>query len=131
MLNYTSHPLSRLVTAHFVAVTPTEYALHWLTGHPGYPMQGEELKTIQVPSVCLVSLHSPVSSSRCCHLSSGGYTTNQPTSPEDIPFSPEQKGQAASLSNSQSQVSMPRCGPILPLSTLLPFTPVLSSHVTH
>ena len=23
-----------------------EYIMHWLTGHPGYPMQGEGLKTI-------------------------------------------------------------------------------------
>ena len=42
-------------------IAPTEYALHWLAGHPGYPMQGEGRKTIQVPSVCPLSPDSPVS----------------------------------------------------------------------
>ena len=111
-------------------IVPTEHALHWLTRHLGYPMQGEGLETIQVSSVHPVSLHSPVSSPRCCCLSSGGYTTDQPASPKDIPFSPEQEGQAASSNNNPSQASMPRCGPVSPLSTLLPFTPI-SPHHSH
>ena len=56
-------------------------------------MQEEGLKTIQVPSVCPLSPDSPVSPQRHHHLSSGGYTTNQPASPKDILFSPEQEGQ--------------------------------------
>ena len=60
-------------------------------------MQGEGLETVQVPSVRLVSPNSPASSPRRCRLSSGGYTTNQPISPEDIPLSPEQEGQCHGL----------------------------------
>ena len=82
-------------------ITPTKYAHAWLAGHLGHPMQGEGLEAVQVPSVHPVSPHSPVSSPRHCHLSSGGYTTNQPASPEDIPLSPELEGQAASLISSQ------------------------------
>ena len=54
--------------------------------------------------------------------------TDQPASPEDIPLSPEQEGQAASPVGSQSQASMPRRGPVSPLSTLLPFTPISPHH---
>ena len=109
-------------------IAPTQYALEWLAGHPDRPMQGEGLETVQVPSVRPLSPDSPVSPQRRRRLSSGGYTTDQPASPEDIPFSPEQEGQAASLVGSQGQASMPRCGPILPLSTLLPFTPISPHH---
>ena len=109
-------------------IAPTQYALEWLAGHPDRPMQGEGLETIQVPSVHPLSLDSPVSAQRHCRLSSGGYTTDQPASPEDIPLSPEQEGQAASPVGSQSQVSMSRRGPISPLSTLLPFTPISPHH---
>ena len=71
-------------------IAPTQYALKWLAGHPDCPMQGEGLETVQVPSVRLLSPDSPVSAQRRCRLSSGGYTTDQPASPEDIPLSPEQ-----------------------------------------
>ena len=111
-------------------IAPTQYALEWLAGHPDRPMQGEGLKTVQVPSVRLISPNSPASSPRRRRLSSGGYTTNQPISPEDIPLSPEQEGQATSLVGSQSQASGPRRGPVSPLNTLLPFTPI-SSHHSH
>ena len=64
-----------------------EYALHWLTNHPGYTMQGEGLESIQVPSVCPVSPNSPVSSTRCHRLDSGGgWTSKPPASPESIPI---------------------------------------------
>ena len=109
-------------------IAPTQYALEWLAGHPDRPMQGEGLETVQVPSVRPLSPNSPTSSPRCRRLSSGGYTTDQPFSPEDIPLSPEQEGQAASLVSSQSQASVPRHGPISPLSTLLPFTPISPHH---
>ena len=109
-------------------IAPTEYALAWLARHLGHPMQGEGLETIQVPSVRPVSPNSPTSSPRCCHLSSGGYATDQPASPKDIPLSPEQEGQAASPIGSQSQASMPRRGPVSPLSALLPFTSILPHH---
>ena len=109
-------------------IAPTQYALKWLAGHPDCPMQGEGLETVQVPSVCLLSLDSPVSAQRRRRLSSGGYTIDQPASPEDIPLSPEQEGQAASPVGSQSQASMSRRGPISPLSTLLPFTPISPHH---
>ena len=85
----------------FPMLAPTQYALEWLAGHPDCPMQGEGLETVQVPSVCPLSPHSPVSAQRRRRLSSGGYTTDQPASPEDIPFSPEQEGQAASPVSSQ------------------------------
>ena len=111
-------------------IAPTQYALEWLAGHPDRPMQGEGLETVQVPSVRPLSPNSPASSLRRCRLSSGGYTTDQPISPESIPLSPEQEGQAASPDSSQSQESMPRRGPISPLSTLLPFTPI-SPHHSH
>ena len=109
-------------------IAPTKYALAWLAGHPGHPMQGEGLETVQVPSVCPLSPNSPVSPQRHCRLSSGGYTTNQPASPEDIPLSPELEGQAASPIGSQSQASMSRHGPVSPLSALLPFTPISPHH---
>ena len=41
-------------------IVPTQYALEWLAGHPDRPMQGEGLETVQVPSVRLLSLDSPV-----------------------------------------------------------------------
>ena len=109
-------------------ITSHEYALHWLANHLGYTMQGEELESIQVPSVHPVSPNSPASSPRRRRLSSGGYTTDQPFSPEDIPLSPEQEGQAASPSGSQSPRVMPGRGPVSPLSALLPFTPISPSH---
>ena len=109
-------------------IAPTQYALEWLAGHPDRPMQGEGLETVQVPSVRPLSPDSPVSAQRHRRLSSGGYTTDQPISPEDIPLSPEQEGQAASPSGSQSQGSIPGRGPISPLSTLLPFTPISPSY---
>ena len=109
-------------------IAPTQNTLEWLAGHPDHPMQGEGLETVQVPSVRPVSPNSSASSPRCRRLSSGGYTTDQPASPEDIPLSPKQEGQAASPVSSQSQASMPRRRPILPLSTLLPFTPISPHH---
>ena len=109
-------------------IAPTQYTLEWLAGHPDRPMQGEGLETVQVPSVRPLSPNSPASSPRRRRLSSGGYTTDQPVSPEDIPLSPEQEGQAASPSGSQSPRNMPGRGPVSPLSTLLPFTPISPSH---
>ena len=109
-------------------IAPTQYALEWLAGHPDRPMQGEGLETVQVSSVRPLSPDSPVSAQRHHRLSSGGYTTDQPLSPEDIPLSPEQEGQAASPVGSQSQASVPRRGPVSPLSTLLPFTPISPHH---
>ena len=109
-------------------IAPTQYALEWLAGHPDRPMQGEGLETVQVPSVRPLSPDSPVSAQRRRRLSSGGYTTDQPISPEDIPLSPEQEGQAASPVGSQSKGSIPRRGPISPLSGLLPFTPISPDH---
>ena len=111
-------------------IAPTQYTLEWLAGHPDRPMQREGLETVQVPSVRPLSPDSPVSAQRRRRLSSGGYTTDQPNSPEDIPLSPEQERQAASPSGSQSQRPMPGRGPISPLSTLLPFTPI-SPHHSH
>ena len=109
-------------------IAPTQYALEWLAGHPDCPMQGEGLETVQVPSVRPLSPDSPVSAQRRRRLSSGGYTTDQPISPEDIPLSPEQEGQAASPVGSQGQASMPRRRPASPLSALLPFTPISPHH---
>ena len=109
-------------------IAPTQYALEWLAGHPDRPMQGEGLETVQVPSVRPLSPNSPVSAQRCRRLSSGGYTTDQPVSPEDIPLSPEQEGQAASPSGSQGPRDMPGRGPVSPLSALLPFTPISPSY---
>ena len=111
-------------------IVPTQYTLEWLAGHSDHPMQGEGLETVQVPSVRPLSPDSPVSAQRHRRLSSGGYTTDQPVSPEDIPLSPEQEGQAASPVGSQGRASMSRRGPISPLSTLLPFTPI-SPHHSH
>ena len=81
-----------------------KYTLHWLANHPGYTMQGEGLKSIQVPSIRLVSLNSPVSSTRCCHLSSGGGWTSKPSiSPESIPISPDPQSQEQGPCDSQVQ----------------------------
>ena len=81
-----------------------EYALHWLADHPGYAMQGEGLESVQVPSVCPVSLDSPVSSTRHRHLDSGGgWTSKPPISPESIPISPDLQSQEQSMRNSQVQ----------------------------
>ena len=81
-----------------------EYALHWLANHPGYAMQGEGLKSIQVPSVCPVSLNSPVSSTRRCRLNSGGgWTSDPPISPGSIPISPDLQSQEQGLHDSQVQ----------------------------
>ena len=73
-------------------IVPTKYTLEWLAGHLDHPMQGEGLKTVQVPSIRPLSPDSPVSAQRRRRLSSGGYTTDQPISPEDIPLSLEQEG---------------------------------------
>ena len=69
-------------------ITPTQYALEWLAGHPDRPMQGEGLETVQVPSVRPISLNSPASSPRHHRLSSGGYTTDQPISVTFYSFYP-------------------------------------------
>ena len=81
-----------------------EYILHWLADHPGYTMQGEGLESIQVPSVCLVSPNSPVSSTRHCHLDSGeGWTSKPPASPESIPIPTDIQSQEQSPCDSQVQ----------------------------
>ena len=79
-----------------------EYALHWLADHPGYAMQGEGLEGIQVPSVRPVSLNSPASCTRHCHLDSrGGWTSKPPVSPESIPIHSDLQSQEQSLHDSQ------------------------------
>ena len=81
-----------------------EYALHWLTDHLGYAMQGEGLKSIQVPSVCPVSLNSPVSATRRRRLDSGGgWTSESPASPESIPIPADIQSQEQSPRDSQVQ----------------------------
>ena len=81
-----------------------DYALHWLADHPGYTMQGEGLESVQVPSVRPVSLNSPVSSTRHCHLDSGGgWTSEPPVSPESIPIPSNIQSQEQSPRNSQVQ----------------------------
>ena len=81
-----------------------EYALHWLANHPGYTMQGEGLESVQVPSICPVSLHSLVSSTRCCRLDSGGgWTSKPPISPESIPLSPDLQSQEQGPCDGQVQ----------------------------
>ena len=111
-LDTRDHPLLRPTVLHATSpesdhlpfpmltdnIASHEYALHWLTDHPGYTMQGEGLKSIQVPSICPVSPNSPVSSTRCCRLNSGGgWTSEPPVSPESIPV-PSQTYKAKSRS---------------------------------
>ena len=85
-------------------ITSHEYALHWLADHPGYTMQGQGLKSVQVPSVCPISLTSPVSSTRHRRLNSGGgWTSEPPASPESIPISTDAQSQEQSLRDSQVQ----------------------------
>ena len=103
-----------------------EYALHWLANHPGYTMQGQGLKSVQVPSVCPVSLNSPVSSTRCRRLDSGGgWTSDPPISPESIPISPDLQSQEQGPCNSQVQETETGRGYSLcpPFPPLLPFAP--------
>ena len=79
-----------------------KYAMHWLAGHPGYAMQGEGLKTVQVPSVHPVSLNSPISPARHHHLSSrGGWASKPPISLESIPISPDLQSQEQGPHNGQ------------------------------
>ena len=117
-LDTRDHPLSQPAVSHATSsesdhlpfpmltddITSHEYALHWLADHPGYTMQGEGLKSIQVPSVHPVSPDSPVSSTRCCRLNGGGgWTSEPPVSPESIPVSPDIQGQEQGPRDSQVQ----------------------------
>ena len=99
-LDIRDHPLSWPAVSHATSpesdhlpfpmltddIASHEYALHQLANHPGYAMQGEGLESVQVPSVHPVSPNSPVSSTRCRRLNSGGgWTSEPPISPESIP----------------------------------------------
>ena len=81
-----------------------EYTLHWLADYPGYTMQGQGLESIQVPSIRPVSPNSPVSSTRCHRLDSGGgWTSEPPASPESIPIPSDIQSQEQSPHDGQVQ----------------------------
>ena len=117
-LDTRDHPLSRPAVSHATSsesdhlpfpmltddIASHEYALHWLADHLGYTMQGEGLKSVQVPSVRPVSLTSPVSSTRRRRLDSGGgWTSEPPASPESIPIPADIQSQEQSPCDSQVQ----------------------------